>query len=106
MQKKSKGKDIKDEVVHTLLHRTVHDEDDQTRFQACLSLAQLAHIAKNYPEVLPEIAEAAVSDPNRYVRGYSVILLKRLGTPEAKDKLIDILMTSRYCDLTTKDSGF
>mmetsp|Transcript_16424 Transcript_16424/g.22795 ORF Transcript_16424/g.22795 Transcript_16424/m.22795 type:complete len:604 (+) Transcript_16424:125-1936(+) len=103
---KSKGKDIKEEVVKTLLNRTVHDDDDQTRFQACLSLAQVAHFAKFNPEVLPAIAEAAVSDPNRYVRGYSVIVLKKLGTPEAKDKLIDILMTSRYCDLTTKDSGF
>jgi len=46
----------------------------------------------------------ALGDDDRYVRGKAVEALNRIGTPDAREPLIDYLMSSRWCDLTTADS--
>ena len=44
------------------------------------------------------------SDENRYVRGDTVHALYRIGTPEAKEVLLQFLMRTRWCPLTSRES--
>ena len=43
---------------------------------------------------------------NRYVRGLTAVALRRLGTPAAKELLLDWLAAARWCPITTPDSPF
>lgn len=56
-------------------------------------------------EAIPKLTEL-LNDSDRYVRGKALEALKRLGTDRSKEILIENLMRSRWCDITTKDNLF
>ena len=76
------------------------DESENVRRQATLALARIGVHAE---EAVPAL-KSTLQDENRYVRGQAVHALCRTGTSEAKDILIEHLMTSRWCHSTTKES--
>ena len=47
-----------------------------------------------------------LSDDDRYVRGDAVHALRRIDTPEAREVLIQFLIKSRWCQLTSKENGY
>ncbi|MEE2754677.1 MAG: phytanoyl-CoA dioxygenase, partial [Candidatus Latescibacterota bacterium] len=49
---------------------------------------------------------SVLDDENRYNRFYATLALRRIGTPEAQDRLIDALIVSRWCPITSKDDLF
>jgi HEAT repeat protein len=75
-------------------------DDEVGRRNAALALARIGPSAH---EAVPALKDA-LWDDDRYVRGKAVEALNRIGTPDAHEPLIDYLMTSRWCDLTTADS--
>ena len=86
------------------LVQALSDNDEQTRFRACLSMIQIANKVSS-PIVL-EALETALDDSNRYVRGYAVLALERMGTKESLAILVKELMMSRWDPLTTKNTQF
>jgi HEAT repeat protein len=99
-------------IVPALLKLSA-ERDDQIRFQAVLSLAKAAGALS--PALHPDLVSPVVRvlanfvtlDNNRYVQVYALEGLKRLRTcPEAQDLLIRILMSQRWCPITTKASAF
>ncbi|MCU6712059.1 HEAT repeat domain-containing protein [Paenibacillus sp. J5C_2022] len=80
----------------------LQDEDDQVRFTAALSLLRLREAAA---PAIPYL-EDALEDDNRYVRGHAVEALRYINTEEAREVLINELMQSRWCSITTKTSTF
>jgi HEAT repeat protein len=82
------------------LSRAIKDADTHTRFSAALSLAQVGPAA----EAAVPALEAALDDPNRYVPGYAVEALERIGTPRAMKVLLPYLKNARWCAHTTPAS--
>ena len=82
------------------LTRAIKDSDTHVRFSAALSLAQLG------PEAAPAVPALrdALDDPNRYVPGYAVEALERIGTRDAFQVLLPYLKTSRWCAHTSPKS--
>ena len=78
------------------------DEDAQTRFNAAYALARFGARAD---EAVPALARA-LKDSNRYVRNHSAEALRHIGTPAAQQALMDFLLVSRWCPITTKESTF
>ncbi len=78
------------------------DEDAQTRFNAAYALARFGTRAD---EAVPALAKA-LADSNRYVRNHSAEALRHIGTPRAQQALLDFLLVSRWCPITTKESTF
>ena len=68
-------------------------------------LLALAKLGPRAAEVVPGITRYLHHD-NRYVRAKAALVLRRAGTKEATDALIDHLATARWCPLTTKDSQY
>ncbi|GMA61097.1 HEAT repeat domain-containing protein [Alicyclobacillus fastidiosus] len=89
------------DVVSGLI-RCLKDEDVQVRFMAGLALT---HLGCAGAEAVPHLEEV-LDDDNRYVRGHALEALRYIGTDEAKDVLIKILMNSRWCSTTTPSSTF
>ncbi len=56
--------------------------------------------------VIDRLEEIANEDENRYVRGYCLLALDRMNTIPAKNVLIKLLWTSRWCSITTPSSPF
>lgn len=99
-------------IVPALLKLSA-ERDDQIRFQAVLSLAKAAGALSPalHPDLVSPVVRALANfvtlDNNRYVQAYALEGLKRLRTcPEAQDLLIRILMSQRWCPITTKASAF
>jgi HEAT repeat protein len=120
--------------VHALLHRAVHDEDvyvrinatealglkqgnavtvsalvdaladddDEVRFNAAFALARIGAGA----EAAIEPLKRALNDGNRYVAGYAIEALRRIGTPAALAILLPHLMNARWCPITSTKSLF
>ncbi len=84
------------------LTAALKDEDDQMRFSAAFSLAQLGPVAQ---PAVPAL-KMALSDTNRYVPGYAVEALERIGTPDALATLVPYLKTARWCPKTTPASTY
>lgn len=78
------------------------DEDPQTRFNAAYALARFGAQAD---AAVPALAKA-LEDSNRYVRNHSAEALRHIGTPAAQQALMDFLLVSRWCPITTKESTF
>lgn len=78
------------------LEHGLADADDETRIHAALALARRA------PASDRAIAAAAraLGDGNRYVSGYAVEALERIGTPEATRILVPFLKRARWCPFT------
>jgi HEAT repeat protein len=75
---------------------------DEVRFNAALALARHGPAAEPATEALI----AALDDGNRYVPGYAVEALERVGTPRATRALIAHLKGARWCPLTSNRSLF
>ncbi len=87
--------------VHAL-SVALKDTDEQVRFSAAFSLAQLGPCAG---EAVPALGRA-LDDDNRYVPGYAVEALSRIATPEAMRTLLPYLKTARWCPKTTPSSFY
>ncbi|HTV53780.1 MAG TPA: phytanoyl-CoA dioxygenase, partial [Terriglobia bacterium] len=69
---------------------------------ASLALARLGPGAAG---AIPAL-RAALMDGNRYVVGYAIEALDRIGTAEALATLVPFLKLARYCPLTSNKSLF
>ncbi|HZG54868.1 HEAT repeat domain-containing protein, partial [Paenibacillus sp.] len=76
--------------------------DAQTRFTAGLALCRFGAAAA---AAVPALT-AALDDENRYVRAHAAEALRYIGTPEARDALLQELTYVRWCPTTTKDNTF
>lgn len=88
-------------VVEALI-QCLKDEDVQVRFTAGLSLCRLGSAA----EAAVPALEAALEDENRYVSGHAAEALHYIGTERANQVLIEFLLSSRWCPITTPQSTF
>ncbi|PYI53332.1 HEAT repeat domain-containing protein [Paenibacillus flagellatus] len=84
------------------LARALRDADVQVRFMAGLALAKWGARAE---AAVPALVEA-LDDDNRYVRAHAAEALYYIGTPNAKEALLDFLRGSRWCPTTTPASTF
>jgi HEAT repeat protein len=108
----AQGSDAKG-AIQALTNAISRNANEQVRFQACLSLAQVARthgkaIAADdaMKKVVMSTLEVALDDSNRYVRGYAVNVMRNLPFEEAQELLIKELMRSRWDPLTTKNTQF
>ena len=90
------------EIAVPALQELLRDEDPQVRFNAAYALA---HFGVQAEAAVPVLA-AALEDGNRYVRSHSAEALRHIGTPRAQQALMDFLLVSRWCPITTKESTF
>ncbi len=88
-----------DEAVPGLVG-SLGDADEFTRRNAALALARIGPAAA---DAVPAI-RSVLRDDDRYVRGKALEALRRIDTPAARDAIIDDLLTSRWCEITTKDN--
>ena len=79
------------------------DDDGQTRYEAAYALARFGARAA---DAVPALVAALNDDDNRYVGAHSAAALRRIGTPEANEALLDYLTAARWCPMTTKESTF
>ena len=79
------------------------EEDEWVRRYVALSLLRLGSDAA---DAVPQLKQAALSDPNRYVQAKSLEALQRMGTPAATEAAFDILQTLRWCPHTGIGSSF
>ncbi|MSS72237.1 MAG: phytanoyl-CoA dioxygenase [Candidatus Latescibacteria bacterium] len=84
------------------LGRALRDPDGQVRFNAAYALAHFGPAAE---PAIPALREA-LTDDNRYAVGHAVSALRRIGTPEAEEALLDFLTATRWCPITTKESMY
>ena len=79
--------------------RALADDDYRVRRAGALAAARNGHTAAaTVPHLVP-----LLRDENRYNRFYGEFALRRIGTVEANDLLLNALFTSRWCPITTKD---
>ena len=93
------------EIV-TALVGALRDADDEVRFNAALALARVASGDPATAEAAVPALGAALDDPNRYVRGYAVEALDRIGSRAALRAMIPALKDARWCPMTTPESTF
>jgi HEAT repeat protein len=99
-----------DEATCTTLIEGLADEDRRVRRMAALALAQIW----DGKTVVPEKASAAavgalkpvLEDEDRYNRHYATMALSRIPGEAAHDTLMDFLLSSRWCPLTTTESRY
>ncbi len=65
----------------------------------------LARLAPPVVEAVPAL-QGALTDPDRYVRFFAALALRRMGTPEALEVLLDHLFTARWCPITGQGSPY
>jgi len=88
--------------VDALCQILTGDLDDETRSHAALALWR---IGPNADLAISSLA-AALNDGDRYVQGYALEALERIGTPDALNVLLPNLKTSRWCSITHPKSMF
>lgn len=84
------------------LTTAIADTEEEVRFSAALSLARLGPAAD---QAVPALSEA-LHDSNRYVPGYAVEALERIGTPQATRILLPYLKSARWCAQTSPVSTY
>lgn len=82
------------------------DTDDEVRFNAGLALARIATTSPSAVEAAVPALARGLRDPNRYVRGYAVEALERIGSQQSLAAMVPMLKDSRWCPMTTPDSTF
>ncbi len=82
------------------LIESLGDPDEFTRRNSALALARIGPAAA---DAVPALG-GVLRDEDRYVRGKALEALRRIDTPAARDAIIDDLLTSRWCEITTKDN--
>ncbi len=88
-------------VIPTLIS-ALRDEQESVRQAAVMAICRIGTSATKAIPALKEVIE----DSNRYVRADALHALRRINTTEAKDELIEQLMTARWCPLTSPESTF
>ena len=88
--------------VDALCQILTEDLDDETRSHAALALWRMS---PNTDSAISSLS-AALNDGDRYVQGYALEALERIGTPEAMNVLLPSLKTSRWCSITHPQSMF
>jgi hypothetical protein len=88
-----------DEAVPGLVD-SLGDPDEVIRRNAALALARIGPAAA---DAVPALG-GLLRDDDRYVRGKALEALRRIGTAAAQDVIIEDLLTSRWCEITTKDN--
>ena len=78
------------------------DGDEWVRRFASMSIAQLAPNMNGEMHALTP----ALGDDNRYVRANTMFALRRAGTDEARERLLDELAVARWCPTTTRETTF
>ena len=78
------------------LAAAVEDENEVVRRNAALSLARVGSAAGPASEQVATALAAGLGDVSHYVRGYSVLGLRRLGTPRARGELLAYLESTRW----------
>eukprot|EP00475_Leptophrys_vorax_P013871 TRINITY_DN20219_c0_g1_i7.p1 TRINITY_DN20219_c0_g1~~TRINITY_DN20219_c0_g1_i7.p1 ORF type:complete len:194 (+),score=23.70 TRINITY_DN20219_c0_g1_i7:252-833(+) len=82
------------------------------RSMAACSLAKLATASKRDQQDDPldpavaYLVRTMTHDTDRYVVGYCVEALERIGSSEAQAALLKFLKISRWCPMTTRSSGY
>ncbi len=85
----------------------LHDPASEVRFDAVLSLMRAsARMPAALQKKCIEPLSLALYDSNRYVSGYAVESLERIGTRPALDALLPFLRTSRWCPHTDNQHPF
>ena len=84
------------------LAAVLRDEDERVRRSAALAMCRIAEYAE---EAVPSLI-AALRDKSRYVRGKAVHALQRIDTSEARDALMEHLITARWDPLTEAGSYY
>ena len=84
------------------LAEALRDEAATVRLNAALALAKAGPAAES---AIPALAET-LNDENRYARYYAAVGLRRVGTPDAREALLDDLFTARWCPITTKETPY
>ncbi|MDP7280385.1 MAG: HEAT repeat domain-containing protein [Candidatus Poribacteria bacterium] len=87
-------------VAISALSEALTDSHDRVRQNASMALCR---VAPQSDTPVPAL-KRALTDENRYVRGNATHVLRRIDTPMAREVLIDYLVQSRWCSLTTKES--
>ena len=65
----------------------------------------LAKLGQPADEAILGLVEM-LEDENRYNRFYAANALRRIDTSAARDALMNILFTARWCSITTKDNQY
>jgi HEAT repeat protein len=92
-----------DDAIVAALARSLDDADAEVRFDAVLGLTRMGPAAA---AAVPALGRVLTTDPNRYVRGYAVEALSRIGDDAALRVLVPYLRLSRWCPMTTSASIF
>ena len=85
-----------------LLSESLRDEDYRVRRNAALTLAKLGQPTDDAIPALVEMLE----DENRYNRFYAANALRGIDTSAAREALMNVLFTARWCSITTKDNQY
>ena len=86
----------------SLLAESLRDEDYRVRRNAALTLAKLGQPAD---EAIPALVEM-LEDENRYNRFYAINALRRIDTSAAREALMNVLFTARWCSITTRENQY
>ena len=92
-----------DDAIVAALARALDDADAEVRFDAVLGLTRMGPAAA---AAVPALGRVLTGDENRYVRGYAVEALSRIGDDAAYRVLLPYLKLSRWCPMTTAASIF
>ena len=90
--------EISEDTMPTVV-RAVKDPDYRVRRNAALVLCNVGEAGDPAVNNLIDI----LHDENRYNRFYAALALRRIGTPRARNALLDALFTARWCAATTAD---
>ena len=90
--------EISEDTMPTVV-RAVKDPDYRVRRNAALVLCNVGEGGDPAVDNLIDI----LHDENRYNRFYAALALRRIGTPRARNALLDALFTARWCAVTTAD---
>ena len=82
------------------LVRLLTDDHRHVRRSAVISLGQLGPAAAGAGGIVEALAALMPSDCDRYNRYYAAIALRRLGTAEASEVLLDALLAARLDPVT------
>ena len=87
-------------VAISALSEALTDNHDRVRQNVSMALCRVApHSAPPLPAL-----KTALTDEHRSVRGNATHVLRQIATPMAGEVLIDYLVQSRWCSLTTQES--
>ena len=106
---------VRTEAVHALgtvaqrgslavpsLANALTDHASSVRQEASMALARTGPKAER---AVPSLV-SALEDTDRYVRGNSAHALYRIDSPQSKNALLEYLLPSRWCDITTKNNTY